>query len=177
MKNKLLFAALLYATTSAHASCGSSFCAMNTNWDIQGLVNNEGLRVNLRYSYARANTLRGSSPVVARDHAHQIGDAALTIVEQNQFTELGDIRVVGNYKSDFNDRMSGSGIRFGLKLPTGKANWEFISGSGTPAKSGLQPDSGSTDLVLGAYYYQDVANLPYGWFVSGIGTKVNLPRR
>lgn len=213
MKNKLLFAALLCTTAGAHASCGSSFCAMNTNWDTQGLVNNEGLRIDLRYSYARADTPRvGSSkvakpspadpallgvevenmrtinqllnldfdyainrqwsvaaglPVVMRDHAHQIGDPILTIVEQNQFTELGDVRVVGNYKFDFSDRMSGSGIRFGLKLPTGKANWEFIPGSGTPAEGGLQPGSGSTDLILGAYYYQEVANSPYGWFVSG----------
>lgn len=212
MKTRLLFAALLSTTANAYASCGSSFCAMNTNWDTQGLVNNEGLRIDLRYSYARADTPRvGSSkvvkpsptdpallgaevenmrtvnqllnldfdyainyqwsivvglPVVMRDHAHQIGDPALTIIEQNKFTELGDVRVVGNYKFDFSNRMSGSGIRFGLKLPTGKANWEFVPGAG-PAEGGLQPGSGSTDLVLGAYYYQEVANSPYGWFVSG----------
>ncbi|HYR05811.1 MAG TPA: hypothetical protein VEP71_03930 [Gallionella sp.] len=185
---------------------------MNTNWDTQGLVNGEGLRIDLRYSYAKADTPRvGSSkvakpsptdpallgvevenmrtinqllnldfdyainrqwsvvvglPVVMRDHAHQIGDPALTIVEQNKFTELGDVRVVGNYKFDFSDRMSGSGIRFGLKLPTGKANWELVPGAG-PAEGGLQPGSGSTDLILGAYYYQETANSPYGWFVSG----------
>ena len=212
MKTKLLFAALLGTTANAYASCGSTFCAMNTHWDTQGLVNNEGLRIDLRYSYARADTPRvGSSkvakpsptdpallgaevenmrtinqllnldfdyainhqwsvavslPVVMRDHAHQIGDPALTIVEQNKFTELGDVRVVGNYKFDFSDRMSGSGIRFGLKLPTGKANWEFVPGAG-PAEGGLQPGSGSTDVILGAYYYQEVANSPWGWFVSG----------
>ncbi|MDD5383500.1 MAG: hypothetical protein PHG89_01295 [Gallionella sp.] len=212
MKTRLLFAVLLCTTASAHASCGSSFCAMNTHWDTQGLVNDEGLRIDLRYSYARADTPRvGSSkvakplptdpalvgaevenmrtinemlnmdfdyainhqwsvavglPVVMRDHAHQIGDPALTIVEQNKFTELGDIRVVGNYKFDSSDYMSGSGIRFGLKLPTGKANWEFVPGAG-PAEGGLQPGSGSTDAILGAYYYQNIANSPYGWFVSG----------
>lgn len=212
MKTKLLFAALLCTTATAYASCGSSFCAMNTQWDTQGLMHDEGLRIDLRYSYARADTPRvGSSkvakpsptdpallgaevenmrtvnqslnldldyainyqwsvavglPVVMRDHAHQIGDPALTIVEQNKFTELGDVRVVGNYKFDSSDRMSGSGIRFGLKLPTGKANWEFIPGAG-PAEGGLQPGSGSTDLILGAYYYQNAANSPYGWFVSG----------
>lgn len=186
---------------------------MNTQWDNQGLVNDEGLRIDLRYSYARADTPRvGSSkvakpsptdpalaglevenmrtvnqtvnldvnyafnsqwsvmvglPVVMRDHAHQIGDPALTIVEQNKFTEPSDIRAVGNYKFDFSDRMSGSGIRFGLKLPTGKSNWEFVTGAG-PVEGGLQPGSGSTDLILGVYYYQEVANSAYGWFVSGL---------
>lgn len=212
MKIRLLFAVLLCTTANAYASCGSTFCSMNTHWDTQGLINDEGLRIDLRYSYARADTPRvGSSkvakpspadpalaglevenmrtinqllnldldyaintqwsvlvglPLVMRDHAHQIGDPALTIVEQNKFSELGDIRVVGNYKFDFSDRMSGSGIRFGLKLPTGRPNWELVSGAG-PAEGGLQPGSGSTDLILGAYYYQDVANSPYGWFVSG----------
>jgi len=104
--------------------------------------------------------------LVMRDHAHQIGDPALTIVEQNKFTELGDIRVIGNYKFESGDHHSGSGIRFGFKLPTGKANWEFVPGAGA-AEGGLQPGSGSTDVILGAYYHQDVANSPYGWFVSG----------
>ncbi|MDP1995683.1 MAG: hypothetical protein Q8J90_00645 [Gallionella sp.] len=212
MKTKLLFAALLGTAANAYASCGSSFCAMNTNWDTQGLVNNEGLRIDLRYSYARADTPRvGSSkvanvptlspldaevenmrtineslnldfdyafnpqwsvavglPVVMRDHSHSIADGlgGFAGTEQNKFTELGDVRVVGNYKFDFSDHLSGSGIRFGLKLPTGKANWEFVPGAG-PAEGGLQPGSGSTDVILGAYYYQEVANSPWGWFVSG----------
>lgn len=211
MKTKLLLAALLSTTANAYASCGSSFCAMNTQWDTQGLMHDEGLRIDLRYSYARADTPRvGSSkvanvptlsqadaevenlrtinqslnldfdyafnpqwsvavglPLVMRDHAHSIADGAGGIAgtAQNKFTELGDVRVVGNYKFDSSDHMSGSGIRFGLKLPTGKANWEFAPG--TVAEGGLQPGSGSTDVILGAYYYQNVANSPCGWFVSG----------
>ncbi len=211
MKTKLLFAALL-CSSNAYASCGSSFCTINTHWDTQGLVNNEGLRIGLRYSYARADTPRiGASkvakpspadpllagaevenmrtinqllnldfdyainnqwsvainlPLVMRDHAHQIGDPALPLIEQNKFTEPGDIRMVANYKFDSGDHLSGSGIRFGLKLPTGKANWEFVPGAG-PAEGSLQPGSGSTDAVLGAYYHRDISSSPWGWFVSG----------
>ncbi len=210
MKTKLLFASLLCTTVNAYASCGSSFCAVNTQWDTQGLVNDEGLRIDLRYSYAKADTPRvGSSkvakplptdpallgaevenmrtinralnmnldyavnhqwnvavglPLVMRDHAHQIGDPSLTIVEQKSFSALGDLRVIGNYKLD-SDHHAGSGVRFGLKLPTGKTDLEMVPG--TPLESSLQPGSGSTDLILGAYYHQDVANSPWGWFVSG----------
>ncbi|OGS94092.1 MAG: hypothetical protein A3K04_11310 [Gallionellales bacterium RBG_16_56_9] len=214
MKTKLLFAALLSTTANAYASCGSSFCAVNTYWDSQGLVNDEGLRIDLRYSYARADTPRiGSSkvtndpalaapgdevenmrtinqllnvdfdyainhqwsvavglPLVMRDHAHTIAPAT---VEQRNFTELGDIRVVGNYRFDSDDHLSGSGVRFGLKLPTGSTGWELVPGSG-PAERSLQPGSGSTDVILGAYYHQDVANSPWGWFVSGqLQTAIN----
>jgi len=208
MKIKLLIIAMLCTASTAYAGCGSSFCGMNTHWDTQGLVNDEGLRIDLRYSYAKADTPRvGSSkvtndpalsaggevenlrtineslnmdidyainhqwsvmvgvPLVMRDHAHTVAPAPYT-VEQNKFSELGDVRVVGNYKSDSGDHLSGSGVRLGLKLPTGKANWEFVPGAG-PAEGGLQPGSGSTDAILGAYYHQDAANSPWGWFVSG----------
>lgn len=176
------------------------------------MVNNEGLRIDLRYSYAKADTPRvGSSkvarplatdpalagvevenmrtinqtlnmdvdysinqqwnvavglPLVMRDHAHQIGDPdpALVTTEQKSFTDLGDLRVVGSFRFD-SDHLSGSGMRFGLKLPTGSTKQEMVPG--TPMESSLQPGSGSTDVILGAYHHQQVADSPWGWFVSG----------
>lgn len=211
MKTILLFVALL-VTANAYASCGSSFCSVNTHWDTQGLLNEDGLRVDLRYSYAKADTprvgtskvakpsptdpaLAGSEvedmrtinqtlnmdldyalnhhwnialglPWLMRDHAHQIGDPnpALVTTEQRGFSALGDIRVVGNYKLD-SEHHAGSGVRFGLKLPTGSTDLEMVPG--TPLESSLQPGSGSTDAVLGAYYHQDFADSPWGWFASG----------
>ena len=204
MKTRLLFAALL-CTSNAYASCGTSFCAVNTNWDTQGMVNDGGLRIDLRYSYAKADTPRvGASkvsndpalaapgdevenlrtinqtlnldidyalnhqwsvvaglPLVSRDHAHTIAPAT---VEQGSFSEFGDIRVVGNYKFDSGEQHAGSGVRFGLKLPTGSTGWEFQPGAA--GERSLQPGSGSTDAILGAYFRQDLADSPWGWFVS-----------
>lgn len=210
MKTKLLFAALLGATSTAYAGCGSSFCAVNTHWDTQGLVNDEGLRIDLRYSYVKADTPRvGSSkvsndpalaaagdevenlrtinqslnldvdyainpqlsvaldvPVVNRDHSHTIADGLGDgTVEQGSFTELGDVRVVGNYKLDSGDHHSGSGMRFGVKLPTGSTTWEFQPGA--IGERSLQPGSGSTDAILGAYHHRDLPDSPWGWFASG----------
>jgi len=210
MKIKLLIVTMLCTVSTAYAGCGSSFCSVNTHWDTQGLVNDEGLRIDLRYSYAKADTPRQGSkkiarplatdpalvglevenmrtinetlnmdldyainhqwsvalglPLVMRDHAHQIGDPLLTIVEQRKFSQIGDIRVVGNYKFDSGDHHSGSGLRFGLKLPTGNINLEMVPG--TPMERSLQPGSGSTDAILGAYYHQDEVDAPWGWFAS-----------
>lgn len=211
MKTKLLLAALLCSASSAYAGCGSSFCSVNTHWDTQGRVNDEGLRIDLRYSYAKADTPRtGSSkvakplptdpallgaevenlrtinqmlnmdldyainhkwnvaldlPVVMRDHSHMIGAVAAPFtVEQKSFTQLGDIRLVGNYKFDSDEHHSGSGIRFGLKLPTGSTNLEMLPGK--LMERALQAGSGSTDAVLGAYYHRDMADAPWGWFAS-----------
>ena len=212
MKTKLLVIALLSSASTAYAGCGSSFCSVNTHWDTQGLVNDEGLRIDLRYAYAKADTPRVGSnkvakplasdpallgaevenqrtinqtlnmdldyainaqwgvaldvPLVMRDHSHQIGDPnpALVTTAQKSFSELGDVRVVGNYKVAYGDAHAGSGLRFGVKLPTGKTNLEMVPG--TPMEAGLQAGSGSTDMVLGAYHHQDFADAPWGWFAS-----------
>lgn len=211
MKVKFLFAALFIASADAYAGCGSSFCSVNTHWDTQGLVNDDGLRIDLRYSYAKADTPRAGSsevagpsaadpalagaevenmrtineilnmdfdyainnkwniaiglPFVMRDHAHQIGNSTQTIIEQRKYSQLGDLRVVGNYKLDFSEHHVGSGVRFGLKLPSGNTNLDMIPGK--LMERALQPGSGSTDAILGAYYHRDSDSSPWGWFVSG----------
>ena len=213
MKRKLLVIALLTSASTAYAGCGSSFCSVNTHWDTQGMANDEGLSIDLRYTYAKADTPRVGSnkvakpvatdpafapgsevenqrtinqtlnmdlayaidtqwgvaldlPLVMRDHSHQLADPnpALVGYAQKSFAELGDVRLLGNYKLAGNDHQSGDGFRFGLKLPTGKTNLDMVPG--TPMEAGLQPGSGSTDIVLGAYHYQEVADTPWAWFTS-----------
>ena len=53
--------ALGLVQAAAHASCGSAFCTVNTYWDTQGLAPTEGLTLDLRYSYARADRLRAGA--------------------------------------------------------------------------------------------------------------------
>ena len=61
MKTKLLLIAILSTASTAYAGCGSSFCSVNTHWDTQGLSSDDGLRVDLRYSYTKADTPRVGS--------------------------------------------------------------------------------------------------------------------
>ncbi|MFM2407633.1 MAG: hypothetical protein RL358_375 [Pseudomonadota bacterium] len=213
MKIKLLTLALLATASNAYAGCGSSFCAVNTHWDTQGLAHDEGLQLDVRYAYARADTPRvGSSkvakplatdpalvlaggevenqrtinqtlnldlayainsqwgvaldvPLVMRDHSHQFIDALGNVTTpQKSFSQLGDVRVIGNYKVGYDDHLMGSGVRFGLKLPTGNTTQEMVAG--TQMEAGLQPGSGSTDAVLGAYHHENFAASAMGWFAS-----------
>jgi len=216
MKTKLLLVALL-VTTNAYASCGSSFCSVNTHWDTQGLVNDDVLRIDLRYSYANANTLRSGSskiapaqpaatdteienlrtinqmlnldldysvnqkwnvgldlPLVMRDHTHTFDSSVSSpFLQQAKFTGLGDVRVVGKYKFDSAEHHAGSGMSFGIKLPTGAINKTMTppdpADPATPyaLERSSQPGTGSTDVLLGAYYHSDIENSPWGWFVSG----------
>jgi hypothetical protein len=57
----------------ARASCGSAFCTLNTNWDVQGAPTEPGLRADLRYEYIRQDQpMSGSRKVsvgeIPRDH-------------------------------------------------------------------------------------------------------------
>jgi len=218
MKKHLLCVAIALLATNAGASCGTAFCSVNTNWDTQGLSSDEGLRVDLRYSYARADKLRAGSskiapetpsgsgeeiedkrtinqllnldaeytinarwnvalgvPLVMRDHTHTLDSLApdAPVAQQAKFTELGDIRVLGKYKFDLGSLNSGSGIRFGLKLPTGAINKTMTppdpADPATPylLERSAQPGTGSTDAILGAYYFRNLPGSDWGWFVSG----------
>jgi len=52
---------LALSVCGARASCGSDFCAINTQWDTHGLSKTEGFSLDLRYSQARADQLRAGS--------------------------------------------------------------------------------------------------------------------
>jgi len=48
----------------AHATCGASFCMVNTNWNMQGFAPEPGLRLDLRYEYIKQDQpMQGSDRV------------------------------------------------------------------------------------------------------------------
>ncbi|MDE2394890.1 MAG: transporter [Burkholderiales bacterium] len=95
-------------------------------------------------------------------------------------TGLGDVKLMVGYQGLLPNH--GLGLQLGLKLPTGAygsgpdANGNnvgrgyalFGSGpnQGSPLDASLQPGTGSTDLLLGAYYDQAVSQ-DFDAFVSG----------
>jgi predicted porin len=50
--------------STARASCGSSFCSVNTQWESQGVWSEPGWRLGLRYEYLDQNQLRSGSDKV-----------------------------------------------------------------------------------------------------------------
>ena len=66
MKNfkKLAIAMLLLPSAypiAAEANCGAEFCSLNTDWDIQGVANKPGVRLDLRAEYINPDQLRHGS--------------------------------------------------------------------------------------------------------------------
>lgn len=108
-------------------------------------------------------------PYVMRDHTHSIGDPDPALVTDESFTAnaLGDIKAIGRYRWNTGmDNHSGMGVKFGLKLNTGRK--DFVMDSGTlPEEVTLQPGNGSTDLILGAFWNQSTPASAWNWFAQG----------
>lgn len=195
--------ASVFAAPMAYAHCGGAFCALNTNWDVQGVWDKPGIRLDLRAEFVDLDQLRQGSnkvgpagvpdthdevrtinrnfvgtldysfnpdwgvtlrmPLVNRSHRHVHNAPDGPETETWNFTEVGDVQAVGRYTFYHGEAHDDAGVRFGLKLPTGSTGQR--NAMGMKAERSLQPGSGSTDAILGLYYYRRVDAL--AWFVQG----------
>ena len=106
-------------------------------------------------------------PYIMRDHStfgQQQAPYSSTETAPDQLTyghvsNLGDVKLLAAYQGLLPTQ--NLGVQFGLKLPTGqdgtRTDFESGPGLGTPVDASLQAGSGSTDLIVGAYYYQAVS--------------------
>jgi hypothetical protein len=108
-----------------------------------------------------------SAPVVDRDHFHVHNHRGAQVPERWDFTELGDVRVIGRYQlPEAGEPLmpSAAGFTFGLKLPTGKT--KIANENGDMAERTLQPGTGTTDAIIGAYYHQKLPQSNASWFAQ-----------
>lgn len=174
---------------TAAASCGSSFCSVNTQWENQGAWTEPGLRASLRFEYLDQDQLRSGThkvepagiagthdelrtlnrnllagfdytidehwalslqlPFVQRDHRHVHNDVVAELETWN-LTGLGDVRALASYQRPLAGGIAG--LQAGIKLPTG--SFDETNAAGAIAERTLQPGTGTTDALLGAYYHR-----------------------
>jgi hypothetical protein len=106
-------------------------------------------------------------PYVARDHTtygnqlepYTPSETTPDEISGAHVSNLGDIRLIGSYQG----LLSGHnlGLQLGVKLPTGQYGTavNFYDGPnvGTPLDTSLQAGTGSTDVIVGAYYFKAVS--------------------
>ncbi|MGC2166956.1 MAG: hypothetical protein WA632_13200 [Gallionella sp.] len=132
---------------------------------------NQLINLNVDYLLSANWNVANDLPVVLRDHTHMLDSAAGIPVQQAKFNELGDVRVLGKFRFG-SEHHAGSGIMLGLKLPTGAINKTMtppdLADPATPyaLERSSQPGSGSTGMLLGAYYHRDINDSPWGGFAS-----------
>lgn len=166
---KILSFALLIASPYGYASCGSSFCAVNTHWDTQGFSHDSGWLIDLRYSYAKADQWRSGwkkLPVPAPSGSDEEIENRRTT---NQLINLNidyaiDARwgisvglpfVLRDHAHTFDSSVTGAfGQRtkfseFGDTRVLGKHSIPFgIGNSGLGLSFGLKLPTGSTDKTM-----------------------------
>lgn len=104
-------------------------------------------------------------PYVDRNHATLgLGDTSNTY---SHTQSLGDIKLIGRYQGLFPDAKTG--LMLGMKFATGNTDDLFSSGPGvgSPLDASLQPGTGSTDLIVGAYHF-DTLTPTIDWFAQGL---------
>jgi len=110
-------------------------------------------------------------PVVNRDHHHIMnnGDGTQT-PEQWNFTELGDVRVLGRYQftptESAEHTLAQWGLTFGAKLPTGSHT--VTNAEGEAAERTLQPGTGTTDALLGSFVRRALPLKDMSWFAQAL---------
>lgn len=79
-----------------------------------------------------------------------------TDISESRSSSIGDVRVLGRYQGFSTEH--DWGVQFGLKLATGRTDVNFRAGpeAAQPLDRGLQPGTGSTDLLLGAYKFGSI---------------------
>jgi hypothetical protein len=128
-------------------------------------------------------------PYVSRDHTtygnqsqpYTPAETAPDQVSGAHVSNLGDVKLIGNYQGLLPTH--NLGLQLGVKLPTGQYGTavDFYDGPnrGSPLDASLQAGTGSTDVIVGAYYFQAVsqdfdafANVQ---FQSAVAHKMNQP--
>jgi hypothetical protein len=101
-------------------------------------------------------------PYVGRTHStygeYDAGEP-LSPLSYSRDTSLGDVKLIGSYQGFLVTH--NLGVQLGVKLPTGRygTDVKFADGplQGEPLDASLQPGTGSTDIIVGAYYFQAVS--------------------
>src|SRR5262245_29816065 len=115
---------------------------------------NRNWLANFDYTFNAQWGVSATLPLIDRDHSHIHNHMGQQLLETWDFRKLGDLRVLGRRQwqteSREAQRLDFFGVNFGLKLPTGDTNVK--NADGDPAERSLQPGTGTTDLLLGAYF-------------------------
>jgi len=135
--------------------------------EIEHNTTNRYLTLGLTYSPNADWHLDLRVPYVDRDHStygqqqqpYTQSESAPDQLSNAHVAGLGDIKLIASYQGFLPTH--NLGVQLGLKLPTGsygtQVNFYNGPGAGTPLDTSLQAGTGSTDVIIGAYYHQAIS--------------------
>lgn len=129
--------------------------------ELQEKTINRNLLLTLDYSPNADWGVNVQLPYFNRYHTTVAEDD--TEISTSHSKSIGDVRVVGRFQG-FSEEHN-TGVQFGLKFATGSIDNTFRDGpqAGALLDRGLQPGTGTTDLLLGVYHF-DALNKNWDYF-------------
>ncbi|OIQ77686.1 hypothetical protein GALL_406210 [mine drainage metagenome] len=140
--------------------------------EVEKYTNNKYLTTTLDYNNGSSWGVSIAVPMIDRAHSTLgVGGDGInpdpTSAYNSSASGLGDVRVMGRYYGFSAGR--NFGIQFGLKLPTGNSNQTSIAADGiapVDVDPGLQLGTGTTDTIIGAYYFDNL-NQNWDYYLQG----------
>ena len=152
-------------TLNRYITAGLSY-SPNSNWSFNLLV---------------PYIMRSHTTYGIQEQPYTPAETAPAQISGARFAELGDIKLIGSWQGLLPTH--NLGLQLGVKLPTGRYGTaiKFDNGPwvGQALDASLQPGTGSTDVIVGAYYYQAISQdfdaFVNGQFQSAVANKQNEP--
>lgn len=143
---------------------------LGTDEEIEEKTKNHYVTASLDYRPDRDWGVNVQLPYIDRYHETYGEDATAldqASISTSDTKSIGDAKVVGRYQGFAPDK--NVGIQLGLKFPTGDYKKNFKSGpeEGNRIDRGLQPGTGTTDLLIGLYHFNSI-NRDWDYFAQGM---------
>ncbi|MGA3984571.1 transporter [Ralstonia nicotianae] len=177
---------LRHGTGSITPAEVASINAAGGNQEVEHQTINRYINLGIHYSPNSSWNFSAIVPYIDRSHTTYGAATPDQLTPDNvsgaTASGLGDIKLIASYQGFLPTH--NLGVQLGVKLPTGRYGGQNVNtgatvgrnpvffNSGPNAAGGqaldtsLQPGTGSTDLILGAYYYQPVSQ-DFDAFVNG----------
>jgi len=176
---------LRHGTSAVSATQAAAINDAGGSQEVEKQTINRYYNLGLTYSPNSSWSLSTIVPIIDRSHTTYGNATSDQLTPDNvsgvTASGLGDIKLIGTYQGFLPTR--NLGVQLGVKLPTGAYGGQnvvtgatvgrpvfFSSGpnaaAGQALDASLQPGTGSTDLLLGAYYYQPVSQ-NFDAFING----------
>lgn len=161
-------------TGTISPAAASQIVNYNGKQEIEKYTENHYITVGLDYSTNLDWGINVQVPYIIRSHT-TLGtesDGTTPGAGGGQYgshtASLGDMKVIGRYQGF--TKKHNLGVLLGLKLATGSTNEYGTSNDPTapglvPIDPGLQPGTGTTDVIFGAYY-NDAISQHWGYFTQ-----------
>ncbi len=125
---------------------------------------NRNLFLTLAHNFDETWGFTAVLPLINRDHEHIHNHHGETLLESWNFTQPGDLRLVGRYQRQGNHQANVYGLLGGLTLPSGSIS--VANGEGVTAERSLQPGTGTTQGVVGGFWNDTLPIPDSGWFAQ-----------